>query len=468
MSDDATVTGPRAIERAIAALIGARVDKAFFCEATGLLCLGLFDGARKTLVVGLGPHVWGVGLGSAVPRVRDEASRPLVAALRAHIVDHRLRSASIEEDRLWLAFGGDGAIARLALAPGRRGGAIVFAADGRMIAKHPASQVHEPTSEWSDERPFASRGDAMVARSDRAGCERARLALARASRAARAANDRRAAAVRGDLARLGSVEQLQKIGRLLLAQGGSLAKGATTALLEDWEDGGQLEVTLDPSRPAKSQAETFFAKARRYQRGEAMMRKRLAECESRASALAALEQEIAAGDPSAHDEWRALVARARALGVKVEAASREADGASERAGADRSTKRAPFHVFRDERGRKILVGRGGRENDALTTQVARSQDLWLHAKGRAGAHVVVPLDKGQDCPSETLVDAATLAAHFSDARGEAVCEVSYVPRKYVRKRKGGPPGSVTFDHEKVLLLRVEPSRLERLLSTREE
>jgi predicted ribosome quality control (RQC) complex YloA/Tae2 family protein len=307
----------------------------------------------------------------------------------------------------------------------------------------------------------------MVARSDRASFERTRLALARALRAARAANDRRAAAVRGDLARLGSVEQLQKIGRLLLAQGGKLPKGATTALLEDWEDGGQLEVTLDPSRPAKSQAETFFAKARRYQRGEAMMRKRLAECESRASALAALEQEIAAGDPSAHDEWRMLVARARALGVKVDAASHDADGASERSRADRPTKRAPFHVFRDERGRKILVGRGGRDNDELTTQVARPQDLWLHAKGRAGAHVVVLLDKGQDCPSETLVDAATLAAHFSDARGEAVCEVSYLPRKYVRKRKGGPPGSVTFDHEKVLLLRVEPSRLERLLSTRE-
>jgi len=55
-----------------------------------------------------------------------------------------------------------------------------------------------------------------------------------------------------------------------------------------------------------------------------------------------------------------------------------------------------------------------RDRKVLYQFSARGHDLWLHAKGRTGAHVVVPLDKGHTCPAEVLIDAAHLAAHFSD------------------------------------------------------
>jgi len=96
--------------------------------------------------------------------------------------------------------------------------------------------------------------------------------------------------------------------------------------------------------------------------------------------------------------------------------------------------------------------------------VARPYDLWLHAKGEAGAHVVVPLEKGHEAASELLVDAAHLAAHFSDARDERVVDVTYAPRRYVRKRRGSPPGQVQVDREKVLVLRVDSARLAALLA----
>lgn len=451
---------------ALSSLVGARVDRVYFCEATGLLSLSTYDRARRVLSVGLGPVVWGIGLGESVARIRDDASRPLVAALRAHIVDHRIRSTSIEDGTLWIVVGGEGALSRLALSPGRRGAAVVYAADGRLIARFPANSADkELESEWGDPRPFETRGDALVALSDKRGFERAKAQLSKAVRAAQSSVDRRADAVRGDLARLGSVEALQKIGQLLLAQGSKIPRGSARATLDDWETGEPIDVKLDPSKPAKSQAETFFSKARRYQRGEVVMRKRLAECEAKSSSLADLAARVTAATPENGREWTALVAEARSLGAKVSDEERPSASSSKSA---REPKRRAFHVFRDERGRRILVGRGGADNDALTTEVARPHDLWLHAKERTGAHVVVPLDKGQSCPSETLIDAATLAAHFSDARGEGVCEVTHVQRRYVRKPKGSAPGAVTYDHEKVLVLRVEPDRVERLLATREE
>jgi hypothetical protein len=46
--------------------------------------------------------------------------------------------------------------------------------------------------------------------------------------------------------------------------------------------------------------------------------------------------------------------------------------------------------------------------------------------------------------------------------------VSYVPRRYVRKPRGSAPGAVTFEREKVIVVRVEGPRLARLLATKEE
>jgi predicted ribosome quality control (RQC) complex YloA/Tae2 family protein len=42
--------------------------------------------------------------------------------------------------------------------------------------------------------------------------------------------------------------------------------------------------------------------------------------------------------------------------------------------------------------------------------------------------------------------------------------VVYTRVKHVRKVKGSAPGAVTFSQERALALRVEPGRVERLLS----
>ncbi len=107
------------------------------------------------------------------------------------------------------------------------------------------------------------------------------------------------------------------------------------------------------------------------------------------------------------------------------------------------------------------------ENDALTVRIARGNDLWLHARGIPGAHVVVRLEKGRAPDQETLLDAAHLAAHFSGARGEPAVEVAWTRAKHVRKVRAGPPGAVSYSQERSLLLRLEPARLERLLASEE-
>lgn len=452
-----------AAEEALSAWIGARIDAAHATPGTGLVAISFYAGEKKVLGVGIGPRVAGVGILPRLPKIRAGASHPLVAAMRAHLVGHRVRAIELGPQGILVIAGGDEVAARMELVPGRRGEARVIGAGGALVVRWLAQSANAaPLAAVTYPEDLAAAGAALLDASESAAAAAEKTALARAVRARRAALDRRVAAVRGDLARLDRVGELQKIGRLLVAQGARIPRGAARATLEDWETGGEIEVTLDPALPAKEQAAAYFAKARRYQRGEAVMRRRLAEAERAAAAVAALLAEIAAAEPL-HEALAPFAARARALGAPVaevqpETLSRPPSPA----------ERRPFHVFRSAAGHAIRVGRGGADNDALTTRHARPHDLWLHAKGIAGAHVVVPLDKGASCPAELLVDAATLAAHFSDARGEATAEVSYLPRRYVRKPRGSAPGAVTLDREKVIVVRIEEERLKRLLASKEE
>jgi predicted ribosome quality control (RQC) complex YloA/Tae2 family protein len=139
-----------------------------------------------------------------------------------------------------------------------------------------------------------------------------------------------------------------------------------------------------------------------------------------------------------------------------------------RARSKRDEPLPPYRTFRSADGVAVLVGRSAADNDALTRRVARGNDVWMHARGVAGAHVVLRLDRGGAPDGETLLDAAHLAAHFSDARREPQAEVAWTRAKHVRKPKGAAPGAVTYSQERVLWVRVDPQRVERLLATEEE
>lgn len=95
-------------------------------------------------------------------------------------------------------------------------------------------------------------------------------------------------------------------------------------------------------------------------------------------------------------------------------------------------------------GFEVLVGKGARENDRLTFRVADPHDLWLHASGYAGSHVVVRNpDRLAEIPREVVETAAELAAYHSKAReARGKIEVHLCRASDVRKPRGFPAGKV--------------------------
>jgi predicted ribosome quality control (RQC) complex YloA/Tae2 family protein len=113
-------------------------------------------------------------------------------------------------------------------------------------------------------------------------------------------------------------------------------------------------------------------------------------------------------------------------------------------------------VFRSSEGMQILVGKSSKDNDVLTLKVARSEDFWLHVAGYGGSHVVLRNpEKLQVAPKQSLLEAAQLAAYFSQARNAPKVEVHYTQKKFVSKPKGAKPGLVRLKEYKSISARPQ-------------
>lgn len=465
---------------ALGFLLGARVQRVDAPSPT-LYAFTLYDrGQKLSLVFSLGSP--GPALGLVRERPVGQPASAFVRRLRSSCDNARLSAAHwlggddpgrASALRLSFARSGESSAIALDLDPARpnlyllgAGDVVLGAADERLrralfsapkSAFAPSARGGQALLHDLDEG--LRRGERLVSAGARSAEDRLRSQARSQANAALKRLVRKAAAIGQDLARAQTAPQLRQEANLLLCHLGSIRTGATEVTLEDIaaEPAISLRIELDPALSAQANAERRFTRARRLERGSGIASARLREAERE---LAALRDFLEHSDSL---ELPALLEAAGQLGIKLDASStqprpREARG---RQG------HIAYRVFRSGGGR-ILVGKGAADNDALTLTVARPHDLWLHARGLHGAHVIIPRERNAlPVAAELLLDAAHLAAHFSSARGEASVEVQYVERRYLRKPKGSAPGAVRVDRERVLSLRVEPARLERLLASEE-
>ena len=106
--------------------------------------------------------------------------------------------------------------------------------------------------------------------------------------------------------------------------------------------------------------------------------------------------------------------------------------------------------FRSSAGLRILVGRNNRQNDRLTTKDAGKRDIWLHTQKIHGSHVIL-CTGGTEPDEQSLMEAASLAAYFSQAQSSTKVPVDYTPVKFVKKPAGAKPGMVVYTTYQTML-----------------
>lgn len=103
----------------------------------------------------------------------------------------------------------------------------------------------------------------------------------------------------------------------------------------------------------------------------------------------------------------------------------------------------PMHYISSD-GYDIYVGKNNLQNDYVTLKLSRSTDLWFHTKLIHGSHVLVKTTDAELVPDNTYIEAATLAAYYSKARGGQNVAVDYTEVKNVKKPSGAKPGMVIY------------------------
>jgi predicted ribosome quality control (RQC) complex YloA/Tae2 family protein len=305
----------------------------------------------------------------------------------------------------------------------------VYRDAGRLVAAHvvPLPQHADLEASRAD-RLLPLWGEARAgAAGRRAGDVRERRRRVLAGRIAK-----RLAALDGEIARV-QARQADAAGRDRLRAAGDALHTYAPAIPPGTErftvpEEPPWEIVLDPALDAKANAAAYFGRYRKAADALPHLERRHAALVAKRAALDELAFEVERADGAGLAELTAIL-------DEVEGRAPVAKRAV-----------APRRPLRFERpsGARIYVGRSPGENVDVTFRIARPDDLWFHARGIPGSHVVLQPPPGAPPPAADLDAAADLAARHSRARAAPRVEIDFTERKYVRRQRTAAPGMVWY------------------------
>ena len=295
--------------------------------------------------------------------------------------------------------------------------------------------------------------DAYYGQRDRA--EQLRRAAHDTVKTVRTLRDRQARKLASQSAELKKSEgrdELRRRGDLITANLWKAKKGARTLECEDYYTEGCPIVTieLDPRKTAQQNAAQAYKEYRKAETAEKHLTELIAQGEKQ---LDYLESVL---DALSRVESERDVQEIRTE-LMAEGVLKSPRGSQKQ----RKVKSAGPMRFMSSTGYEILVGRNNAQNDELTTKVARRTDVWLHTQKVHGSHVIIRcMDTEPD--EQTLTEAASLAAYYSEGRDSGKVPVDYTQVRRVKKPSGAMPGKVIYTDYQTIVAVPDAELAEKL------
>lgn len=238
--------------------------------------------------------------------------------------------------------------------------------------------------------------------------------------------------------------EYKEIGKLLLANATHVHRGSDSVTLPQWRENGFIDtvIKLDPSISVSQNAQIFFRKYKKFNVQRSEIDKKMEKLSAEETTIRTLIE---------------IIQTTEDLDTLAEI-SDEISSVT-RAGDQRSTH-GPVKIF-EFAYNKIIAGTNSKSNRKVTFVFATGEDLWFHAKGVPGGHVIVRNKPGLEREGSVIGFAASLAAHFSKYAGAEKVDVDYTRRKHVRPVPG-TCAKVIYSHARTIT--VSPLLWEKLLS----
>ena len=245
-------------------------------------------------------------------------------------------------------------------------------------------------------------------------------------------------------------DTLRLCGDLITANLYRMERGAARLTAQNYydESGAEIDVPLDPLLTPQQNAAKYYKRYTKAKTAEKHLREQIEKTAAERDYLESVQGEIALAqtEPEFAELRREL----------------QETGYIRRSGKEKRGRERPIapREFRSSSGLRIFVGRSNVQNDALTKR-ADKRDLWLHTQKIHGSHVILCTEDGA-YDDESLLEAARLAAYYSQAQGGSNIPVDYTSVKFVKKPANAKPGKVVYETYRTVYVTPDEETVRRL------
>ncbi|MDQ0876636.1 putative ribosome quality control (RQC) complex YloA/Tae2 family protein [Paenibacillus sp. V4I3] len=214
------------------------------------------------------------------------------------------------------------------------------------------------------------------------------------------------------------------------------------------EDQALIKIKLDPLLNPSENAQRYFKKYTKMKNSTAIVEEQIAQTHQEITYLNSLLQQLSVASLTDIEEIRDELM--------------EQGYVRDRNKKQRKKKKKDkpaLACYLSSEGVPIYVGKNNTQNEYLTNRLASSMDTWLHTKDIPGSHVVIRSDSFSET---TLLEAAQLAAYFSQAKHSSQVPVDYTAIKHVHKPNGAKPGFVIYVNQKTLFVTPDENMIKQM------
>ena len=245
-------------------------------------------------------------------------------------------------------------------------------------------------------------------------------------------------ALNSDLKTAENAESQKIIADTLMSNIYLIKKSLTSCTLNNIYTNEKIEVALSPVLTPVENAQSYYKRYNKYKRAVEEIIKQRQETNELLEYLQSLDSSL----QTASNKTEVAEIRQELINEGIISENKKGKSKSS------LPKSVPLSISLSQET-IIYVGKNNKQNDFVTFSIAKPHDLWFHAKGFPGSHVILRTTLPKPTEAE-IARAAKIAAYFSKARNSSNVPVDCTEKRFVKKPSGAKPGFVIYTNQQTL------------------